>query len=67
MSVEQFGEGVHSWAGCDWGSLMMVKLSREAVSPYSETRSSSAEQTHRLLGPFAVRRVGFLQGSLSDH
>lgn len=48
----------------DWGSLMMVKLSREAVSPQSET--SSAEWTHWLLGTFAVKRVGFLQGS-SDH
>lgn len=48
----------------DGGSLM-VKLSRAAVSPDSET--SSAEQTQWLLGTFAVRRVDFLQGSLSDH
>lgn len=50
----------------DWGSLMMVKLSGEAVSPFSETRSSSAEQTHWLLGTFPARR-GFLQASLGDH
>lgn len=49
----------------DCGSLMMIKWSKEAVSPYSET--SSAEQTHWLLGMFAVGRVGFFQGSLSDH
>lgn len=45
----------------------MVKLSREAVSLYYETRSCSAEQARWLLVTFSVSRVGFLQHSLRDY